>query len=197
MTHKFTFLALLALPNLISSHGGYYYFNGKYYHNSNYQKQQQELASKKDQYCSSENFYKLLSINPEDLHHINPDDDFDSFFAGSASTLSEQKNEKLVKENNKILKRAWKNIALKMHPDKNKEDEFAENKFTEIQLAYDTLKEPKSRTEYDKIYENFCSLDKYVKARVGFDVANREKLKANTKPENLKNQTKNTPLFLF
>lgn len=47
------------------------------------------------------------------------------------------------------IRKAFKNLALKMHPDKNKEDPEAEQKFIKIAKAYDVLKDPTTRKQYD------------------------------------------------
>ena len=40
-----------------------------------------------------------------------------------------------------ILKKQYKKLAKKYHPDLNKEDESAEEKFKQISIAYHALKE--------------------------------------------------------
>lgn len=47
------------------------------------------------------------------------------------------------------IKRAFRNLAKKYHPDRNKGDKSAETKFKEISEAYETLSDPKKRQEYD------------------------------------------------
>ena len=74
------------------------------------------------------------------------------------------------KQNSKILKQAYKKLLISHHPDKNRDDKFAEEKFREIQLAYDTLKDAKLRNEYDTIWTNFCNLYKYKQIRFEIDV---------------------------
>ena len=48
------------------------------------------------------------------------------------------------------LKSSYKKLALKYHPDMNPNDKKAENMFKKISEAYDVLKNPTKRTEYDK-----------------------------------------------
>ncbi len=45
-------------------------------------------------------------------------------------------------------------MSLKYHPDKNKDDEFFENRFREIQEAYEILIEPDKRRVYDENKEH-------------------------------------------
>ncbi|XP_056403191.1 dnaJ homolog subfamily B member 5 isoform X1 [Hyla sarda] len=50
------------------------------------------------------------------------------------------------------IKKAYRKMALKYHPDKNK-DANAEDKFKEIAEAYDVLSDPKKRAVYDQYGE--------------------------------------------
>ena len=48
------------------------------------------------------------------------------------------------------IKRAYRKLALKYHPDQNKDDPSAEAKFKEAAEAYDVLGTPEKRAKYDK-----------------------------------------------
>jgi molecular chaperone DnaJ len=48
------------------------------------------------------------------------------------------------------LKKAYRQLAVKFHPDKNPGNKEAEKKFKEINEAYDTLKDAQKRAAYDR-----------------------------------------------
>src|SRR3954453_973869 len=48
------------------------------------------------------------------------------------------------------IKKAYRGMARKYHPDVNPGDKAAEGKFKEVQQAYDILSEPEKRALYDR-----------------------------------------------
>ena len=49
------------------------------------------------------------------------------------------------------IKKAYRNLAKKHHPDKNKGNKEAENKFKEISEAYAVLSDKEKREQYDRL----------------------------------------------
>lgn len=81
------------------------------------------------------------------------------------------------------LKSSYKKLALKYHPDRNPNDKKAENMFKKISEAYDVLKNPTKRTEYDK---------KRHKLNKNFNGNSSVK---NSKNENINENRENTQKF--
>ncbi len=48
------------------------------------------------------------------------------------------------------IKKAYRSLAMKFHPDRNKDDPEAEGKFKEINEAYDVFKDPQKKAAYDR-----------------------------------------------
>lgn len=47
------------------------------------------------------------------------------------------------------IKRAYRELARRFHPDSNRDDPEAEDRFKEITMAYETLRDPERRRRYD------------------------------------------------
>lgn len=63
------------------------------------------------------------------------------------------------------IKKAYRKLAHKHHPDKNQGDESAEKKFKEINNAYEVLGDAQKRSNYDRFGSNY---DKVNQAGQGF-----------------------------
>ena len=48
------------------------------------------------------------------------------------------------------IKKSYRKLAMKHHPDRNKDDKEAERKFKEAAAAYEILKDPEKRSAYDQ-----------------------------------------------
>ena len=59
----------------------------------------------------------------------------------------------------KQIKLAYRKLAKKYHPDLNKNDPHAKEKFIELKEAYDTLIDPKKRKIYDQLGYNPKNID--------------------------------------
>jgi curved DNA-binding protein len=63
------------------------------------------------------------------------------------------------------IKKAYRKLARKYHPDLNPDDKEAERKFKEINEANEVLSNPENRKKYDKYGENWEHGEEYEKAR--------------------------------
>jgi len=52
--------------------------------------------------------------------------------------------------NDDEIKKSYRKLAMKYHPDRNKGDKTAEKKFKEVSGAYDILKDPQKKAAYDQ-----------------------------------------------
>ena len=67
----------------------------------------------------------------------------------------------------KDIRQAFRRLARKYHPDVNKDDETAEEKFKEINEAYTVLNDADSRKKYDRYGDNWKHADQYEQAGQG------------------------------
>lgn len=63
------------------------------------------------------------------------------------------------------IKKAYRKLARKYHPDVNPNDKEAEKKFKEINEANEVLGNPENRKKYDKYGENWKHAEEYEKAQ--------------------------------
>ena len=83
------------------------------------------------------------------------------------------------------IKSAYRKLALKFHPDKNNGDKFFEDRFKEIQEAYETLSDEKKKYLYDIEYDLFFN----IKSKTSH-INSRNEQGDDYKNENLKKQQK-------
>ena len=69
------------------------------------------------------------------------------------------------------IKKTYRKLALKYHPDKNKDDKKAEEKFKEISEAYAVLSDPEKKKQYD-LYGSNGFRQRYSQEDIfrGFDI---------------------------
>lgn len=67
------------------------------------------------------------------------------------------------------IKKSYRKLAVKYHPDKHKGDKAAEEKFKEISEAYNVLGDPEKRKQYDQLGANWNQYQRAGGDPSGFD----------------------------
>ncbi len=67
----------------------------------------------------------------------------------------------------KEVRQAFRRLARKHHPDVNPEDKASEDRFKEINAAYEVLSDSGKRKKYDQYGDNWKYADQYAQARGG------------------------------
>src|SRR5690606_3194679 len=67
------------------------------------------------------------------------------------------------------IKNAFRKLAMKYHPDKTKGDKTAEDKFKEVNEAYEVLRDPEKRKKYDTMGSNWKAYEQSGGQQGGFD----------------------------
>ena len=69
----------------------------------------------------------------------------------------------------KEIKSAFRKLAQKYHPDKNLGDKKAEDKFKELNEAYEVLGDPQKRAKYDQLGSRYAQWEHAGRPGGGFD----------------------------
>jgi curved DNA-binding protein len=67
------------------------------------------------------------------------------------------------------IKKAYRKLAMKYHPDKTKGDKTSEQKFKEINEANEVLSDPEKRKKYDQLGKNWKQYQQQGGSQGGFD----------------------------
>lgn len=67
------------------------------------------------------------------------------------------------------IKRSYRKLALKYHPDRNQGNQQAEEKFKEINEAYQVLSDAEKRSRYDQLGESYAYYQQHGGAPGGFN----------------------------
>ncbi len=69
------------------------------------------------------------------------------------------------------IKKAYRKLAVKYHPDKNQGDKQAEERFKEISEAYEVMRDPEKRKKYDKLGSNWKQYENAGAGAYGYSQA--------------------------
>ena len=69
----------------------------------------------------------------------------------------------------KQIKQAYRRLARRHHPDLNPDDKGAEDRFKQVNEAYEVLSDPDSRKKYDRYGESWRDVDRMGNAAGGYE----------------------------
>src|SRR5215467_9892885 len=72
------------------------------------------------------------------------------------------------------IKRAYRKLARKYHPDVNPGDKTAEEKFKRINEAYEVLSDPDKRKKYDQLGSRWREYESYERAQAAAAAAGQQ-----------------------
>lgn len=81
------------------------------------------------------------------------------------------------------IKKVYRKLSMKYHPDRNPDDKEAENKFKEISAAYTVLSDPKKRADYDNPMSGFNINDFFNGFNGPFGQMRRHTVRRRHKPD--------------
>ena len=95
-----------------------------------------------------------------------------------------------INANNDEIKKAFRALAKKYHPDRNPDDKDALTKFQEVNEAYEVLSNEESRKKYDQNLSGFKSRNNGREANNKNNNSSSDNKKYQDKSENMENLNK-------